>query len=471
MKTDNTLQRSAVQGSGDLSNSLSVEDAIEQKSTRLLNPVRLLLLLVVSIFLAEAGIMLFLNSLEEWGPGYEALLDATALVLILSPIFYYFHYRPLEKQDQERRQTLRRLHKSEERLKLAMQSVDDGLWDWSPAEGRLYFSPRMKKMFGYPATETRPTIEAWEKRVHPLDRVSASAALRSHLEGQSPLFYAEYRLQNARGGYLWVLARGRVVERDSLGRPLRVVGTLSDIGARKHFEQTLQQKQESIRQLSHQLMNTSEQEKKNLAQDLHDEFGQVLTAFQLGVEMLRNKPDAPDHEAQCDRLLAYVARLEKDLRQVCDRLRPPMLDDIGLLETLRWEVGEFARNMPDLKVCLELSELPRRLPLATEVALYRICQEALNNISKHASARVVTVSLQAGERQVSLKVEDDGSGRAQLPEAAGPGWGMGLLGMRERAEGVGGALNLVSVPGRGTTVEVIVALIEAEGEQWQFASC
>ena len=136
----------------------------------------------------------------------------------------------------ERRRTEETLRRSEERLALALDSGSDGLWDWNVTTGRAWFSDRWCGMLGYSPDEIEPRMRTWDVLLHPDDRGSATRLLADHFERRSESFECEHRLQNKEGGWNWILARGKVVSRDAVGKPLRVVGTMIDIGARKAAE-------------------------------------------------------------------------------------------------------------------------------------------------------------------------------------------------------------------------------------------
>lgn len=139
----------------------------------------------------------------------------------------------------ERIDTLRALTISEERLAYALDGSNDGLWDWNVATGDVYFSPRWRTMLGYPADRMEPRIEAWERMVHRDDLGKARRALADHFDGLTDVYECEHRVRAADGRWLWILDRGRVVARDARGRPLRMVGTHTDITRRKTAEAEL----------------------------------------------------------------------------------------------------------------------------------------------------------------------------------------------------------------------------------------
>lgn len=139
----------------------------------------------------------------------------------------------------QRRRTHQRLMESEERLDFALWGTDLGTWDWDLRTGKVVFNERWPQMLGYDPGEMKPDIEAWERQIHPEDVDRARDRLNAHLEGETPQFEVELRFRNAEGRWQWVLTRGKVVERDNEGRPLRAAGTHQDIDARKRQEEEL----------------------------------------------------------------------------------------------------------------------------------------------------------------------------------------------------------------------------------------
>jgi len=421
-------------------------------------PLRILFLLVLSIFVCEVLVMVVLHFWPSLPVLTEAMIDASILVLILSPTFYWFHYQPLKRNSLEREAVLARLLQSEERLALALQAVNDGLWDWNIKDGEVYFSPRCALMLGYQPEELEPDFEGLLQLIHPEDRPCFELQLKDHLAGRLSHIESTLRLQcrSKCEDWLWVLVRGKVVERADDGTALRAVGTNTNIQARKQAEEALRQSEEGVRYLSQQLIKTSEIEKKHLAGELHDDFGQMITAFKMGVEMIRAEECTP-HPAidfHCARLLEIGRRMEASLREICDDLRPAILDDLGLTKTLAWLVERFQELHPEVHTGIEQPDLDRRLAPEIELICYRVCQEALHNIAKHAQPTEVAVTLRADAEYVHLTVRDNGRGFDPTRHRSHSHWGIGLLGMQERAAAVGGSTTVESAPGKGTTISV-----------------
>jgi signal transduction histidine kinase len=221
-----------------------------------------------------------------------------------------------------------------------------------------------------------------------------------------------------------------------------------------------------------QIVAAQEAERQRIARELHDETGQSLTALGLGLRgvatNLRQDPDRAAHNLR--QLEGTAAQALDELRRLIDDLRPSHLDDLGLPAALRWSAGEVEARS-DLQIRVNAPQGPCLLPLQIKTALFRIAQEALTNVVKHADARRVWITLERGDGVVRLEVLDDGKGfdQTRLPTAHRPAWG--LMGMQERTVLCGGQFVLKSAPGWGTEIRVDIpcedAIIEEEKDDNQ----
>jgi signal transduction histidine kinase len=201
------------------------------------------------------------------------------------------------------------------------------------------------------------------------------------------------------------------------------------------------------------IVSGQEQERRRLSRELHDETGQALTSILLGLKAIEETQDTERFPAAIAELRSLVVATLQDVRRLAVELRPKALDDFGLVPTLERLTSTF-EEQTGIATQLE-SRLPEsRLPSEIETVLYRVVQEALTNVVKHARAEHVSVILQAKPGRVAVVIEDDGRGFAA--EGAQAGDGIGLLGMRERVALVGGRLELETSEGGGTTIVVEV---------------
>jgi signal transduction histidine kinase len=228
---------------------------------------------------------------------------------------------------------------------------------------------------------------------------------------------------------------------------------------------------ELLGRLLKKVIAAQEEERKRLARELHDETSQQLTALGMQIDMIaRAVPAAPP--AAASRLAeakVLVGRMIDDLHRVIYDLRPSMLDDLGLLPAIRW-YAERRLVARGINVQFEFPEAPIDLPAEARTAVYRVAQEALSNIERHAQAETVLVACDLTPTHLTVEIEDDGIGfdPEEMRQPRESGQGLGLLGMRERLSLVGGACTIESQRGQGTRILVRVPLLAAQrGEQEQ----
>jgi signal transduction histidine kinase len=390
----------------------------------------------------------------------------------------------------ERRAAQAALAESQQRLQLALDASGLGEWELDVDRGVFRCSASVLDLFGLPTDAPQPLdLAEWRRRLHPEDAESLWAWEAATAAAQP--FEGEYRLLLPGGRLRWVAHYARPVPCGADGRR-RVIGTLGDITARRHDEQALRQArdeletrvvertealeqvntalhsevaerraiEEQVRDLLGQLVVAEEEERRRLSRELHDGVGQHLTALSLGLKAACDDRDSS--AALRDRLLrlqAAVRQIEDEIDRLSHELRPPALDDLGLEDALRQLVQAWSQAA-DTPAEFYGHGLLRRLPPPVEATVYRIVQEALTNVRKHAGARRVAVVLERRGTLLRAIVEDDGCGFEA--ETASPRVPLrrrlGLRGMSERAALIGGQLEIESRPGAGTTVYLSVPL-------------
>jgi PAS domain S-box-containing protein len=239
---------------------------------------------------------------------------------------------------------------------------------------------------------------------------------------------------------------------DGKGRVTGVCGIATDISA-------LKKAQERLRRLSASIMANQEKERAYLTRELHDELGQVLTALRMEAVWIRNRVNSSDPTASA-RALTMCELIDttiEDVRGLAIRLRPGVLDHLGLVEAIEWYTADFEKRY-DISCVFEHGIGPEiRGNIAT--AAYRISQEALTNVARHASATSAEVTMSFDNGKLSLTIKDNGTGFE--PESLGDAEGLGMTNMRERANLVGGFFDVQSRPGGGTRICFTVALTES----------
>jgi signal transduction histidine kinase len=220
-----------------------------------------------------------------------------------------------------------------------------------------------------------------------------------------------------------------------------------------------QQNRHDLERLSARLVDAQEQERRNLARELHDAVGQALTAVKMDIGIALRSENVPRGRAALEDAREIMETTLKGVRDLSQLLHPSTLDDFGLPATLTAHLRSFSRRT-NIAAALE-ETLERRLPAAMEVCVYRIVQEALNNVARHSGATQCTVTVHLLDRELRLVIEDNGCGLMSSPSAAVTSTrvhGLGLIGMRERAQTLGGSFAVDAAPGGGTRVSVILPM-------------
>jgi two-component system sensor histidine kinase UhpB len=345
------------------------------------------------------------------------------------------------------------LRKTERLLVDAERLGQTGGWEQDLISGQINNTEANSRLFFGDDRTKGARMEDYAEAVHPEDRDWVMAR-RTELLAGTGSGDIEYRVIWPDGTVHWIFGRATVV-RDEAGRAIRVYGTNADTTDRKRAEEELGRRARQLETLSRKLIVAQEAERRAVARELHDDFGQVLTALKLNLQ--RNERDESETIALVDGALARMRDLAQDLR-------PPLLDEVGLAASLSWYVEREATRA-GLAFRLSLAPLDPRPPSACEVTLFRVAQEALTNIVRHAQARTVEVNLRWPSGALELEVRDDGRGFdvAAARRRATQGASQGLLSMQERVALVEGTLEIDSAPGTGTTVRARIPLASTRG--------
>ncbi len=217
--------------------------------------------------------------------------------------------------------------------------------------------------------------------------------------------------------------------------------------------------------LSERAINVQEEERKRIARELHDETGQALSMLIIGLERVENQTTERPEELkqQLTKVRILATQTLKDLRNVIYGLRPSMLDDLGLIPAIRWYARTCLEKM-GAEIIVNVSDETDNIAPQLKTALYRIVQEAINNIERHAEATTVTINLTQEDGELCLSILDDGLGfnLQQVSDHAVQQQKLGLIGIIERAELVGGTAEVTSTPGNGTRIIVSVPFMQRE---------
>ncbi len=283
--------------------------------------------------------------------------------------------------------------------------------------------------------------------IHSEDRDKVWDDVQSAVREKRP-FQLTFRITTATGTEKWVWQQGTGIF-SSDGTLEALEGFISDITARRRAEDALRAYAQRLRNLHHRLLHVQETERRHIARELHDQVGQLLTGLKLNLEMLQ-RGNINSAGVTLAGALDLINELSTRVRSLSLDLRPSMLDDSGLLPALLWHFDSYTKQT-HVRVSFHHDGLDRRMAPDIETAAYRIVQEALTNVARHAGVDEVVVRCSAGQTQLHIQVEDYGQG---FDSAAALYFHTtsGLSGMHERAGLLGGQLTVVSKLGEGTRV-------------------
>lgn len=266
----------------------------------------------------------------------------------------------------------------------------------------------------------------------------------------------------SQGRIAYLVMLGRLIDEDvpsGIRRFLEMVGNQISIAVeRLELLSQLEKSKIELKNLATRLIGSIEEEKRNIALSLHDETSQTLAAVKNELEMLRSRIPAGDKKSKksLEEIGSHIMKITEGTRRISYSLHPSQLEDLGLVPAINWYAEKFVRSK-QLKVEVGDAGFNEELPLHVGLTLYRIAQEALANVVRHANAKNVEVNITKGYPNVIMVIKDDGKG---FISDAGPmiEKGLGIIGMRERVEGMDGSFQIRSSPGKGTRIRVTLPL-------------
>jgi PAS domain S-box-containing protein len=355
------------------------------------------------------------------------------------------------------------LHESERRFRLMAEAAPVMVWMSGPNKLCTYFNRHWLDFTGRPLE--RQIGDGWSDGVHPDD---LQHCLRTYCEAFAARqeFRMEYRLQRFDGEYRWVLDTGvpRFGANDSFAG---YIGSCIDVTDQKQVEEALRAKERSLRQtrerlrrLAAKLLHAQEEERRHIAREMHDDWTQRLALLGIDLAKLEKHIGAPETALPLLRTMQQqLVGLSEDVHALSRQLHPSILDDLGLVEALQSECASFSRR-EGIAVVYRPEEVPAILPKDAALCVYRIAQEALRNLAKHAAVSEAWVSLLTTGSELLLRVQDKGVGFDPAAMRSEPG--LGLSSMEERVYLIQAKLSVTSAPGQGTTVEVRVPLTRSD---------
>jgi PAS domain S-box-containing protein len=373
----------------------------------------------------------------------------------------------------QERQAAQALTVSEERWKFALDGAGDGVWDWDSGTDSMFYSHRWKAMLGYTDEEITDQVQEFTSRIHPDDRQPVVSALEAYLQREQGLFQAEFRMRHKLGHDVWILSRGKIVNRDALGHPARVVGTHSDITPIKRAEQVLREKQ------SAEAASAAKSEfLSRMSHEIRTPLNAVNGFAQLLKLQLAHTPEATQHISFVDQILHGSQHLMAlvndvlDLQKVEAGILTLKAEPLVLLDEVRQCAAMLGPLASQRSISIQANVSPSYMVTADRQRLRQILMNIGSNAIKYNQAGG-TVWFDTEDRpdgHTALVIRDTGPGMSpqQLGRLFQPferlgretssieGTGLGLIITRSLIEAMGGSMEIRSQPGSGTRVNIVL---------------
>lgn len=326
----------------------------------------------------------------------------------------------------------------------------------------IYVNPAFERIWLQTGADLLRAPRSWLDALHPDDRPRVEQSFDTFLSASSSGNYDEqYRLVRRDDTTRWIHQR-IVPLATPAGAPPRHLSLARDITDLKQAQEALTDSSEKLLKLTQQQEAINDAQRTHIAREIHDEFGQALTVLSLDLNWLVKRcPRDESIQNKLGEMRELIDRTAKTVQDITLRLRPANLVSFGLEGALNWYISRFRQQNEGLS-CRQTIKLDGvRLDHDRSIALYRILQEALTNITRHAGARTVSVDISLDGDSVTLTVKDDGVGISEQDLSRGDAWG--LIGMRERVNALGGGFDIRGGSGRGTQLAVRLPLAESGG--------
>ncbi len=349
-------------------------------------------------------------------------------------------------------EALRALRDSEERFRTLTEIAPVGIFLTDAAQECVYVNERWSQITGVAATSARGLD--WRVCLQ-TDSATLQATALFAADPLMPLAF-ESRIEKPSGPATWVIGQMRPY-RDAQGEIIGHLGVITDITDRKSAELAIRESEKRLRDLSAHMVSAEERQRALIAREIHDDIGSSLTGMKIDVmrlkELTAGSAEAQEKLAAFNRLLDSVAASSV---RIAKALRPSILDD-GIVPAIEWQLREFGKRM-GIDTEFNEPELEPKLTPGQSIALFRVVQEALNNVAKHAEAKHVDIVLFSRADELTLEIRDDGKGLSRdsgtRGDTVGRSGAFGIIGMRERILSLGGWMDVTGAPGKGTTVMV-----------------
>jgi two-component system sensor histidine kinase UhpB len=341
-------------------------------------------------------------------------------------------------------------------FRILADNLDVTFW-LTGADGNevLYVSPAYPRIWRQSGADLLRQPRSWLAAIHAADRPAIEQAFDAWLSSpHEKMFDHQFRLARPDGGICWVHARIIAVAPDAAPRHLVIARDVTEL---RRAQETLSDSNEKLLRLTQYQETINEAQRTRIAREIHDELGQALTVLNLDLYWLAKRcPPDGQIQAKLGEMRDLVGRTARSVQDITLRLRPANLGAFGLEGAINWYISRFRQQNEELTCRPNIILGGIEVDHDSSIALYRILQEALTNISRHARAGAVSVEVSHDHDSILLEVEDDGVGISEQDMLRNDAWG--LIGMRERVDALRGSFTITSRPGGGTRLAVRLPL-------------
>jgi two-component system sensor histidine kinase UhpB len=350
----------------------------------------------------------------------------------------------------ERKKTLEKLQESNERYELVNKATNDTIWDWNFQTQTGQWGEGLTEQFGYSSKGLAYDLDWLLKSIHPDDVQRITKSISVRLEHHTEKWTEEYRLLAADGTYRDVFSRGYILY-DVNGHPYRLYGATMDITEKKRLEKELSSKRlEEQKLITDITIRAQEKERNELGKELHDNINQILATAKMYLGLKRSNSSEPDE--LIERSYESVNFAIEEIRKLSKSLVAPSLQKMDIGKAIEELVGNVnLTQVLQIEFINGIEQLPH-LDKNRELMIYRVVQEQVNNILKHANAKKAVIILKPAAGNLCLSIADDGIGFDTEKAMAG----IGLSNISSRVEFYTGNLNIISSPGKGCMLEITI---------------
>ncbi len=344
----------------------------------------------------------------------------------------------------ERKQSEMKLQKALDRYNILAKATSDTIWDWDMQSHMMRYNKGVTTMLGYEKSVVENIPDWWKQNIHPDDLATVSELLNEVFLSNKQNIQLSYRFLCADGNYKYIFDRAFVLY-DEQGKPIRIIGAMQDV---------TYEKEEEIR-ISKAIVDAQESERQQLGMELHDNVNQILSVslLYLGIARQHQKNETVFIET-IDTCKKHISDAIDEIRKLSHQLTPASKDNVSFKDVFQSLIESLTTNS-SVDVQLHFDDFEQeQVSLEIQTALYRILQEQMNNIFKHAAADTVEIDVLVTDNAISLRIADNGKGF----DTKSVSKGIGLGNIKRRAEMNGGKFSCFSLPGRGCEIMVSIPL-------------